>query len=60
MAALRLALKASPLLLGLALGGCDLSLDESDPRHPEMEQANQWVKRLKAEDPDTGALLAQE
>lgn len=60
MASFRLALKASSLLLAVTLAGCDLGMDETDPRYPEMEQANQWMKRLKAGDPDTGALLAQE
>lgn len=52
--------KAAALPLILALAGCGLGMDETDPRYPEMKQASAWMKQLKAEDPDTGTLLAQE
>lgn len=53
-------LTAGWLLPALVLGGCGLGIDESDPRYAEVEQSSLWLKQLKAEDPDTGTLLAQE
>ena len=54
------ALKALPLLLAAAaLAGCYEKIDKSDPRYAEMERNAAWIKQLKAEDPDTGRLLAE-
>ena len=45
------------LLLSLAACG---GMDEPDPPYAEMTELNQWMKKLKAEDPDTGSYLAEE
>ena len=47
---------AAALLLSLAACG----IDESDPNYAEMSELNLWIKKLKAEDPDTGSYLAEE
>lgn len=46
-------------LLAMPLGACG-GMDESDPDYAEMSALNMWLKKLKAEDPDTASLLAQE
>ena len=43
-----------------ALTGCYSEIDKSDPRYAELEELNAWVQQLKADDPDTGSLLAQQ
>lgn len=43
-----------------ALAGCYSEIDKSDPRYAEIEELNAWVQQIKAEDPDTGSLLAQQ
>jgi hypothetical protein len=53
----RLLLVGAGLILGLA--GCG-GMDESDPDYAEMSELNNWMKKLKAEDPDTGSYLAEE
>lgn len=60
MARSTFALKAAALLPILALAGCGLGMDESDPRYGEMKEHNAFMKQLRADDPDTGVLLAHE
>jgi hypothetical protein len=52
-------MKALPLLCAAALAGCYGDIDKSDPRYAEMEGHHAWMQQLKAEDPDTGSLLAE-
>ena len=59
MANSRRALTAASLLLALGLAACGQGMDKTDPRYAELEEANLWIKQLKAEDPDTGAVIAQ-
>lgn len=50
---------AAALALALGLAACGKGMDKSDPHYAELEEANLWIKQLKAEDPDTGAAIAQ-
>ena len=47
------------LLLAGTVTACS-GIDESDPNHAEMSELNLWIKKLKAEDPDTGSYLAED
>jgi hypothetical protein len=55
----KIALVSAALLLAAGLSGCG-GMDESDPHYAEMSELNSWIKKLKAEDPDTGSWLAEE
>ena len=55
----RLKVTAATLLLIAGLAACG-GMDESDPNYAEMSELNLWMKKLKAEDPDTGSYLAEE
>ena len=55
----KIALVCAALLLAAGLSGCG-GIDESDPNYAEMSELNLWIKKLKAEDPDTGSYLAEE
>ena len=52
--------QVSPLIFAATLAGCYGDIDKSDPRYAEMEGHNAWLQQLKADDPDTATLLAQE
>ena len=54
------ALKALPLLPLAALSACYGEIPKDDPRYAEMQDHNVWLKQLKAEDPDTAKLIADQ